>query len=133
MPINANAVLNRLQDQTIRDRSYLEASFTIHGEPARAANESDEAAAHPIMDKFITGLGSEGIRTLTNFTVTQFETLWSYFSGKHDLYGYKIETAVSPDGRYVAMSTADAGSVHDLTIMNSRHHVQFANLAKSAS
>ncbi|RQM30380.1 hypothetical protein B5M09_012747 [Aphanomyces astaci] len=30
------------------------------------------------MDKFITDLGSEGIRTLTNFTVTEFETLWSF-------------------------------------------------------
>ncbi|ETV66209.1 hypothetical protein H257_17340 [Aphanomyces astaci] len=250
MPINANAVLNRLQDQTIRDRSYLEASFTTNGEAARAANESDEAAAHPIMDKFITDLGSEGIRTLTNFTVTEFETLWSfvdtamqsawmegrdrrsptspkdamfmaltvlkhfsswekhtadygfkaptfeklitrvlsviepifyrrfitpvtmaeltqtgqrfahfpyalyavdvkfqpsnrpagrfaeqkhYFSGKYHLYGYKIEAAMSPDGRCVAMSTADPGSVHDLTIMNSRKHVHPVNLAKSAS
>ncbi|ETV66071.1 hypothetical protein H257_17342 [Aphanomyces astaci] len=159
------------------------------------------------MDKFITDLGSEGIRTLTNFTVTEFETLWSfvdtamqsawmegrgrrsptstkdamfmaltvlkhfsswekhaadygfkaptfeklimrvlsvielifyrrfitsvtmaeltqsgqrfthfpyalyavdkhYFSGKHHLYGYKVEAAMSPDGRCVAMSTA---------------------------
>ncbi|RHY78648.1 hypothetical protein DYB31_012832 [Aphanomyces astaci] len=78
MPINANAILKRLQDQTICDRSYLEASFTTHGEAARAANESDEAAAHPIMDKFITDIGSEGIRKLTNFTVTEFETLWSF-------------------------------------------------------
>ncbi|KAF0708354.1 hypothetical protein AaE_013251 [Aphanomyces astaci] len=199
------------------------------------------------MDKFITDLGSEGIRTLTNFTVTEFETLWSfvdtamqsawmegrgrrsptspkdamfmaltvlkhfsswekhaadygfkaptfeklimrvlsviepifyrrfitpvtmaeltqsgqrfahfpyalyavdvkfqpsnrpagrfaeqkhYFSGKHHLYGYKIEAAVLP---MCCHSTADPGSVHDLTIMNSRKHVHLANLAKSAS
>ncbi|ETV68600.1 hypothetical protein H257_15413 [Aphanomyces astaci] len=56
-----------------------------------------------------------------------------YFSGKHHLYGYKIEAAVSPDGRCVAMSTADPGSLHDLTIMNSRKHVHLANLGKSAS
>ncbi|ETV68209.1 hypothetical protein H257_15788 [Aphanomyces astaci] len=58
----------------------------------------------------------------SNLPAGRFAEQKHYFSGKHHLYGYKIETAVSPDGRCVAMSTADAGSVHDLTIMNSRHH-----------
>ncbi|KAF0759481.1 hypothetical protein AaE_003697, partial [Aphanomyces astaci] len=232
--INANAVLNRLQDQSIRDRSYLDVEYGSNDEVLDEVN-LEEVAANPIMERFTTDLGTDGIRALTNFTVSEFESLWSfvddamnnarmegrghrcatspkealfmaltvlkhyctwekhavdfgfkaptfqklimcvlaviepvlsgrrfdnfpyalyavdvkcqpslwptgrfseqkhYYSGKHNLYGYKIEAAVSPDGRCVAMSASHPGSVHDLTIMHSRVKDHEANLAKSPS
>ncbi|ETV88735.1 hypothetical protein H257_00249 [Aphanomyces astaci] len=189
MPINANAVLNRLQDQSIRDRSYLDVEYGSNDEV-----NLEEVAANPIMERFTTDLGTDGIRALTNFTVSEFEFLWSFVDdainnawmegrghrcatspkealfmaltvlkhyctwekhavdfgfkaptlqklimrvlavrGKHSFYGYKIEAAVSPDGRCVAMSASHPGSVHDLTIMHSRVKDHEANLAKSPS
>ncbi|ETV99643.1 hypothetical protein H310_07712 [Aphanomyces invadans] len=77
MPINSNAILNRLQDQVVRDQTYLESCFDDFGETALQRNLSDEAPANPIMDKFVSDLGSEGIRTMTNFTVSEFEALWA--------------------------------------------------------
>ncbi|ETV90440.1 hypothetical protein H310_14764 [Aphanomyces invadans] len=49
-----------------------------------------------------------------------------YFSGKQGLYGYKIEAAVSPDGRCVAMSCSLPGSVHDFTILHSQQAIHKA-------
>ncbi|ETV80573.1 hypothetical protein H257_06107 [Aphanomyces astaci] len=39
-----------------------------------------------------------------------------YFSGKHKLYGLKIEASVSPEGLLVAMIAHEPGSVSDLTV-----------------
>ncbi|KAF0718102.1 hypothetical protein AaE_010718 [Aphanomyces astaci] len=246
--INATHVLARLCDQAASDLTLLETSLEDFGEAARQGMDMDEAPVNPIMDKFVNVLGPEGIRSLTNFTVSEIESLWSivddalnaawlegrgrksttspknrlftltvmkqfcswdkhaadfsfkaptfekmimrtvskiepvlsnkfivcpsmatltetgcrftnypyalyavdvkfqpslrptgrfseqkhYFSGKHHLYGYKIETAVSPDGRCVAMSDAHPGSVHDLTIMRTRRDVHKANLTKTS-
>ncbi|ETV77330.1 hypothetical protein H257_08776 [Aphanomyces astaci] len=56
-----------------------------------------------------------------------------YFSGKHKLYGLKIEASVSPDGRLVDMSPHVPGSVADLTLIRNRldEHQRF--LSKEAS
>ncbi|KAF0708679.1 hypothetical protein AaE_013117 [Aphanomyces astaci] len=43
-----------------------------------------------------------------------------YFSGKHKLYGFKIEASVSPEGLLVDMSPHEPGSVSDLTMFRSR-------------
>ncbi|KAH9111855.1 hypothetical protein LEN26_002681 [Aphanomyces euteiches] len=43
-----------------------------------------------------------------------------YFSGKHKMYGYKIEASVSPAGAYVMMSTHRPGSVSDMSIFLER-------------
>ncbi|KAH9106588.1 hypothetical protein AeMF1_017852 [Aphanomyces euteiches] len=43
-----------------------------------------------------------------------------YFSGKHKMYGYKIEASVSPAGAYVMMSTHRPDSVSDMSIFLER-------------
>lgn len=43
-----------------------------------------------------------------------------YFSGKHKLYGYKVEVAVRPNGLASAFSAHYAGSVSDISIMTRR-------------
>lgn len=43
-----------------------------------------------------------------------------YFSGKHKLYGYKIEVAVRPNGLASAFSAHRPGSVSDIAIMTQR-------------
>ncbi|ETV91149.1 hypothetical protein H310_14160 [Aphanomyces invadans] len=53
-----------------------------------------------------------------------------FFSGKHKLYGLKIEASVSPDGFLVDMSPHVPGSVSDITIFRSRMDVHEAALAK---
>ncbi|KAF0708477.1 hypothetical protein AaE_013196, partial [Aphanomyces astaci] len=232
MPINANAVLSRLQDQSIRDQSFLQSSYDEFGDIAGTVSERDEVSNNPIFDRFISDLGSDSVRTMTNFTASEFETLWSvvdtvmhsawmegrgrrsltspkdslfmtlvvlkhfsswdkhaadfgykaptfeklimrvigvvqpvlydislspiyakstrvttpirapsvrivrcgcqdYYSGKHGMYGYKIEATVSPNGRCVAMSESHPGSVHDFTIMHSRQEVHKAMLMKN--
>ncbi|KAF0766401.1 hypothetical protein AaE_002924 [Aphanomyces astaci] len=54
-----------------------------------------------------------------------------YFSGKHKLYGLKIEVSVSPEGLMVDMSNYELGSVADLTILRSRLAVHRQALKKS--
>jgi len=44
----------------------------------------------------------------------------NYFSGKHKLYGYKVEVAVRPNGFATAFSTHYPGSTSDITIMHER-------------
>ncbi|KAF0707827.1 hypothetical protein AaE_013452 [Aphanomyces astaci] len=77
MPINANAVLNRLNDQAVRDHTFLQSCLADYGDAAQERNQSEEVHANPVMDKFVEDSGSEGFRTMTNFTITEFETLWS--------------------------------------------------------
>ena len=50
-----------------------------------------------------------------------------YYSGKHHLYGQKIEVSVSPEGLCVDMSDSFPGSVHDLTIFTKQltKHLDF--------
>lgn len=43
-----------------------------------------------------------------------------YFSGKHKLYGYKMEVCVRPNGLASAFSQHYPGSVSDITIMSQR-------------
>lgn len=43
-----------------------------------------------------------------------------YFSGKHKLYGYKVEVAVRPNGFAAAFSPHYPGSVSDISIMSRR-------------
>ncbi len=44
----------------------------------------------------------------------------NFFSGKHKLYGYKVEVAVRPNGFATAFSAHFLGSTSDLTIMHAR-------------
>ncbi|ETV77449.1 hypothetical protein H257_08866 [Aphanomyces astaci] len=155
-PINTNNVLIRLQEQSVGERSFLEASFVDYGEVARLNEERVDDVANPILEKFVNNLGPEGIGTLTNFTAggfrhfpyalyavdvksqpslrptVRFAEQKHYLSGKHHLYGYKIEAAVSPDERCVAMSNAHPGFVHDLTFLHTRREPHTTNLTKSA-
>ncbi|RHY00897.1 hypothetical protein DYB25_012605 [Aphanomyces astaci] len=75
--INATHVLARLCDQAASDLTLLETSLEDFGEAARQGMDMDEAPVNPIMDKFVNVLGPEGIRSLTNFTVSEIESLWS--------------------------------------------------------
>ncbi|ETW03784.1 hypothetical protein H310_05150 [Aphanomyces invadans] len=56
-----------------------------------------------------------------------------YFSGKHKLYGLKIEASFSPQGKLVDMSNHEPGSVSDLTTFRKRHDTHVANLTKTPS
>ncbi|KAF0698707.1 hypothetical protein As57867_010621, partial [Aphanomyces stellatus] len=49
-----------------------------------------------------------------------FLTLTHYFIGKHKLYTLKLEVSVSPEDRFVDMSSHRPGSVSDLTIFSNR-------------
>ncbi|KAF0702705.1 hypothetical protein AaE_015766, partial [Aphanomyces astaci] len=53
-----------------------------------------------------------------------------YFSGKHKLYGLKVEASVSPEGLCVDMSDHCPGSVNDLTMFMDRLTVHRTSLAK---
>ncbi|KAF0703053.1 hypothetical protein AaE_015577 [Aphanomyces astaci] len=53
-----------------------------------------------------------------------------YYSGKHKLYGLKIEASVSPQGLLVDMSPHEPGSVHDLTVFRNRHDLHVSALSK---
>ncbi|KAF0774831.1 hypothetical protein AaE_001469 [Aphanomyces astaci] len=53
-----------------------------------------------------------------------------YFSGKHKLYGFKIEASVSPEGLLVDMSPHEPGLVSDLTMFRSRLDQHTQALAK---
>ncbi|ETV97458.1 hypothetical protein H310_09387 [Aphanomyces invadans] len=46
----------------------------------------------------------------------RFEEQKHYFSGKHKLYGLKIEASASPHGKLVGMSNHEPGSVSDVTM-----------------
>ncbi|ETV97303.1 hypothetical protein H310_09651 [Aphanomyces invadans] len=52
------------------------------------------------------------------------------FSGKHKLYGLKIEASVSPQGFMVDMSSHQPGSVADMTMFRNRHDVHVDALTK---
>ena len=54
----------------------------------------------------------------------------TYFSGKHKLYGYKVEVCVLPTGIATAFSKHYPGSIHDFAIFTKRHHVHKSRLAK---
>ncbi|ETV66229.1 hypothetical protein H257_17271 [Aphanomyces astaci] len=217
-PINTNNVFIRLQEQSVRERSFLESSFVDNGEIARLNEERVDDVANPILettlDQRVSGRGRRcstspkdslfmALTVMKHFStwdkhaadfgfkaptfeklimrvVMTIEPLFSeqlivcptmtsltaasrrfsnfpyalytvdvkfqpslrptgrfaeqkhYFSGKHHMYGYKIEAAVSPDGRCVAMSDAHPGSVHDLTILHTRRELHTTNLTKSA-
>ncbi|RQM26581.1 hypothetical protein B5M09_011623 [Aphanomyces astaci] len=60
-PINTNNVLIRLQEQSVGERSFLEASFVDYGEVARLNEEWVDDVANPILEKFVNNLGPEGI------------------------------------------------------------------------
>ncbi len=52
-----------------------------------------------------------------------------YYSGKHKLYGYKVEVAVRANGIASALSRHYSGSVSDINIM-SRQSLQHAEILK---
>ncbi|ETV74307.1 hypothetical protein H257_10914 [Aphanomyces astaci] len=54
-----------------------------------------------------------------------------YFSGKHKLYGLKIEASVSAQGLLVDMGPHEPGSVADLTMFRKRLDVHVTNLKKT--
>ncbi|ETW06322.1 hypothetical protein H310_02606 [Aphanomyces invadans] len=54
-----------------------------------------------------------------------------YYSGKHKLYGLKLEASVSPEGFLADMSLFSPGSVSDVTIFRDRMDVHAAALAKT--
>ncbi|KAF0689788.1 Aste57867_18807 [Aphanomyces stellatus] len=53
-----------------------------------------------------------------------------YFSGKHHLYGLKLEVSVSPEGGFVDMSLCHPGSVHDFTIFHKNLSMHVFALSK---
>ena len=53
-----------------------------------------------------------------------------YFSGKHKLYGYKVEFSVTPNGQCVDLSKHYPGSVHNLTICRKNKNVHKNMLRK---
>lgn len=54
-----------------------------------------------------------------------------YFSGKHKLYGFKVEVAVKPNGLASNASRHYAGSVSDISILSKRIMKTQARLTKS--
>ena len=53
-----------------------------------------------------------------------------YFSGKHKLYGFKVEVAVRPNGIVSASSNRYPGSISDISIMYDRIHSHKCRLEK---
>ncbi|KAF0725834.1 hypothetical protein Ae201684P_018407 [Aphanomyces euteiches] len=54
-----------------------------------------------------------------------------YFSGKHKLYGYKVDASVSPSGKYLLLSSHRSGAVSDLTMFVDRLETHRINLRKT--
>lgn len=54
-----------------------------------------------------------------------------YFSGKHKLYGFKVEVSVLPNGQAVSTSQHEPGSVSDIAIMRSMLHFHDDALEKT--
>ena len=54
----------------------------------------------------------------------------TYFSGKHKLYGYKVEVFLLPTGIATAISKHYPGSIHDFTIFTRQHHAHKRRIAK---
>lgn len=63
----------------------------------------------------------------------RFDKARQYFSGKHNLYGLKIECFIAPLGVAVDVSAHYVGSVSDLTIFLERVSVHKAMLRKTQS
>ncbi|ETV83046.1 hypothetical protein H257_04789 [Aphanomyces astaci] len=63
----------------------------------------------------------------------RFDEAKHYFSGKHKLYGLKLEYSVAYPGVAVDMSEHSPGSVADVTMFMHRRHVHKDMLRKSAS
>ncbi|KAJ0391566.1 hypothetical protein ATCC90586_010699 [Pythium insidiosum] len=60
-----------------------------------------------------------------------FLDIKKYFSGKHHLYGLKVECSVGPDGRCVNVTKHYAGSVTDATIFMENIDAHRRMLAKT--
>jgi len=56
-----------------------------------------------------------------------------YYSGKHHLYGYKLEVCVRPNGLASDVSRHYPGSVADISIMSDRVSIHRARLQKTGS
>ncbi|ETV90910.1 hypothetical protein H310_14398 [Aphanomyces invadans] len=69
----------------------------------------------------------------TNRPSGRFGEQKHYFSGKHKLYGLKIDASVSPEGLLVDMSSHEPGSVSDITMFRDRLNAHFAALQKSGN
>ena len=54
-----------------------------------------------------------------------------YFSGKHKLYGFKVEASVLPNGMALHVSKHYLGSVADMVTMRQMLHVHDSELEKS--
>ncbi|RHY75600.1 hypothetical protein DYB38_013735 [Aphanomyces astaci] len=63
----------------------------------------------------------------------RFNEKTAWFSGKHKLYGLKLEASVSPQGYCVDVSESHPGAKSDLTIMRSRLDVHDRALTKSVN
>ncbi|ETV93310.1 hypothetical protein H310_12598 [Aphanomyces invadans] len=63
----------------------------------------------------------------------RFNERKAWFSGKHKLYGMKLEASVSPQGFCVDMSSAHLGATHDVAILLSRLNVHLKALTKTSS
>ncbi|KAH9064850.1 hypothetical protein Ae201684P_003630 [Aphanomyces euteiches] len=56
----------------------------------------------------------------TNRPSGTFDDAKRYFSGKHNLHGYKLEASVSPSGKYLLLSSHRPGAVFDLIMFVDR-------------
>ena len=81
------AVVQRLQTQADQESQSLLASSQLFGDLVSAAADHDdddtESSVSPILDRFILEMGSgdpaladRALRTMTNMTVVEFNTLW---------------------------------------------------------
>ncbi|ETV67620.1 hypothetical protein H257_16216 [Aphanomyces astaci] len=149
------------------------------------AEEPDENldSTSPIYDAFVNDQGLDGIRTMTNFSPSEFNILWadirqylskhwntgsgrkselaangdrftnypyatdvtfqqtnvpagsyaekkSYYSGKHSLYGHKVEVSVLPNGLAINCTKHYKGSVADKSIFDDNLEFHANGLAK---
>ncbi|KAH9083228.1 hypothetical protein LEN26_021054 [Aphanomyces euteiches] len=69
----------------------------------------------------------------TNRPSGTFDDAKRYFSGKHNLYGYKLEASVSPSGKYLLLSSHRPGAVFDLIMFVDRLETHRINLRMTLS
>lgn len=74
------AVLARLEARRIAREEELAGTEEQRQVSANQENDDDAESPNspaPIFDKFVNSNGEEAIKTLTNFTATEFNILWS--------------------------------------------------------
>ena len=71
-----NGLLQRLHDTHEESIQNLHESTQLYGDYAEHIEENIEDSEFPIIDGFFEEGGSIGIKTMTNFTMEELDTLW---------------------------------------------------------